>query len=113
MPEHKSRWLIVFLIYADFRRKPQEFDGAPFAMSESMKIELNSMFKDILTTPLQSENTRLFVMMNGLNYKEKKNNQIRIGCRTLLYEIINPYSQIKNQFGQCEVKDVSITHPEN
>jgi len=60
MPHQKKKWVIVFLIYADFRT-----DNA-FSMEESMKIEINSLLEDILTTPMDHETARLFVILNSI-----------------------------------------------
>ncbi len=43
MLHHKKKWVIVFLIYADFRRNKEDFGSEPFAMNEEMKIEIDLM----------------------------------------------------------------------
>lgn len=106
MSHTKRKWVIVFLIYADFRRAQGDFE--PFAMNEEMKVELDLMFEEILTTPLNSDNARLFVILNGIKYSVYENQQLRVENKTLIYEIINPHNLRSNTFGSVKVIDNKI-----
>ncbi|SEM65344.1 hypothetical protein SAMN05192574_101345 [Mucilaginibacter gossypiicola] len=62
-PENQcNKWLIVFLIYADFTTNEK------LSMVERMKIMVNSMLGDIITTPINNKQTRMFVIMNNIKY---------------------------------------------
>src|SRR6266536_2978838 len=114
MLHHKKKWVIVFLIYADFRRNKEDFGSEPFAMNEEMKIEIDLMFKEILTTPLNPENAKLFVILHSIKYKVEDAQELRIENKTLFYEITNPDNKPSNQFGDFQIIDSnldSITKP--
>lgn len=70
-------------------------------MTDQMKAELNSMFKDILTVPLDSRRARMYVIMNSIDYKE--GNGAATKAKTLFYEISNPHNLDYNQITRCEV----------
>lgn len=102
----KNKWVIVFLIYADFRKDVENNPKNAFAMTEQMKAELNSMFKDILTVPIDSKRARMYVLMNGIDYKE--GDEAATEAKTLFYEIGNPGNLDYNQITSWDV----ISDPE-
>jgi hypothetical protein len=74
------KWLIIFLIYADFTTNEK------LPMIEKMKVMMNSMLGDIITTPINNDNSRMFVIMNSIKYRlDKTGNQIE--DQTLFYTI--------------------------
>ena len=57
-----NKWVIVFLIYADFTTSEK------LPMIDDMKIMVNSMLGDIITTPINNNQTRMFVILNSIKY---------------------------------------------
>lgn len=72
-------------------------------MTEQMKATLNSLCKDILTVPLDASRARMYVLMNGIDYKEGED--LPTQSRTVLYTINNPDGLNYNQIEDCEVLD--------
>jgi hypothetical protein len=101
MSHTKDKWVIVFLIYADFRKNIKDFRDGALAMTDQMKAELNVMLKDILTVPLDSSRARMYVLMNSIDYKEETGTKTE--AKTLFYEIGNPHNLKYNQITNCEV----------
>ncbi|MBD2704041.1 hypothetical protein IC229_25575 [Spirosoma sp. BT702] len=116
MSHIKDKWVIVFLIYADFRKKDKDKPKDALTMTEQMKAELNSMFKDILTVPLDSNRARMYVIMNTIDYKEE--GSCKTEAKTLFYEIGNPNYLKYNQITACkvisnEIGDIDRPNPGN
>ncbi|MCU7549842.1 clostripain-related cysteine peptidase [Chitinophagaceae bacterium LB-8] len=105
MSHQGKKWVIVFLIYADFRI------DKTFPMNEEMKIELDLMLREILTTPINTGNARLYVILNGIKYKVQESQGVQIENRTLLYEIINPERKSINQFGCFQIIENIVYEP--
>lgn len=102
MPHTKDKWVIIFLIYADFRNSATETASInAFSMTEQMKVELNSMFKDILTVPIDSSRARMYVIMNSIDYKEE--GSLKTAAKTILYRIDNPNHLRHNQITSCRI----------
>lgn len=101
---HTNRWVIVFLIYADFRTEDEDSVFPPFSMNEEMKVELNCLFKDILTTPIPDSGMRIFVIMDRITYI-KKEAKASVASKTILYEIANPELRPENDFVECKILD--------
>lgn len=102
MPHTKNKWVIVFLIYADFRKGAGDSPIDYFSMTAQMKATLNQMFKDILTVPLPSKGVRMHVLMNSLDYKTA--GEPGTQSKTLLYTLNNLQGTGCNQI-RCKVID--------
>jgi hypothetical protein len=99
MSHTKRGWVIVFLIYADFR-KSADTSVDLLAMTEQMKAELNSLFKDILTVPLNDNRIQMYVIINSIDYKDSNEN---LAATTVLYKIGNPHNRKCNEIVCCDV----------
>ncbi|MGY3211530.1 hypothetical protein [Mucilaginibacter sp. HD30] len=88
-PDTQSkRWLIIFLIYADFTTPDN------VKKIEKMKVGLNSLFGEIITTPIDSKQSRMFVALNSVRYFPETTNN-HINDLTWLLSIENSGSQNK------------------
>jgi hypothetical protein len=96
-----KKWVIVFLIYADFRKNVTDARIDPLPMTEQMKAELNSLFKDILTVPLDARRARMYVIINSIDYMENEDSETE--AKTLFYEVGNPNNLDHNEIIYCEV----------
>jgi hypothetical protein len=106
----KNRWVIVFLIYADFRKKAQNSSDNILSMTREMKATLNQMFKDMITVPIDHRKARIHVIFNSIDFKKGKNTR----AKTLLYKIGNPYDLDFNEIIDCDVissRDGSLQNP--
>ena len=56
-----QKWLIVFLIYADFTDDPKDIQSDIF-------LGIDNLFEDILTTPIHPKLCRVCVMMDSASY---------------------------------------------
>ncbi len=92
----EKKWVIVFLIYADFRT------NEAFPMSEEMKIEINSLLGDILTTPINDKKVRIFVIFNRIKF-QLQGVEIKTESKTILYEVGNPQNKTENEIVQCQL----------
>ncbi|MFT3909485.1 MAG: clostripain-related cysteine peptidase [Ferruginibacter sp.] len=106
--------VIVFLIYADFRIEPNEdgdvkFKASIFSMNKEMKIELNLLLKEILTTPLNPQNARLYVIFNTIR-SISDNKKVPYETKTLFYEIGNDRNLPFNQFKKVKVLNEGETN---
>lgn len=101
MSHTKNKWVIVFLIYADFRKNITNSEIDPIALTKQMKAELNSLFKDILMVPIDGNRARMYVVINSIDYRE--NNEPGTEAKTLFYEIGNPDRRNCNDIVYCEV----------
>jgi hypothetical protein len=110
MTHTNDKWVIVFLIYADFRHNV-EFENDAFAMTEQMKATLDIMFKDILTVPLDPNRARMYVIMNSIDYKETVDSKTE--AKTLFYEIGNPGYLKYNQITTCRVLRTDPGHDQH
>lgn len=70
-------------------------------MTEQMKAELNSLFKDILTVPIDPDRARMYVIINSIDYME--DGEEKTEAKTLFYEIGNPDHRDYNDIIYCEV----------
>jgi hypothetical protein len=107
MPHNSNnRWLIVFLIYADFRLSTGDREAGVVPMNGEMKAALDLMFSDILNTPVNSDKARLFVLLNGISYKKPEaNDDSPVEDKTLLYTIVNSGTGEPNKIGRVELLD--------
>jgi hypothetical protein len=103
--DERNKWIIVFLIYADFRKTAAETSRYPdpFAMSEETKIELDLLFEEIWTTPINPDLTRLFVIFDGIRYRRVQDEPMKVQEKILFYEIANPHRRPGNEFANTEV----------
>ncbi len=104
--KQSKRWLIVFLIYADFTTNEE------FPMLEKMKVALNSMFEDILTNPIDNERSRLFVIMNSIKFVPDSDAP-EAEDRTILYQIENNPATGRNDITSCRLIDNIRDNGEN
>lgn len=99
-----KKWVIVFLIYADFRTKDS------FSMSEEMRAEVNDMLRSIIKTPINSDRARLFVIFNGVKYFFPETAKVpRTETRFIMYEMVKCQHKRGNCFGRCEVRRSDVT----
>lgn len=105
--QHGKKWVIVFLIYADFRIDEANATTA-LAMDVKTKVELNRLFKDVLTTPLDADLGRMYVILDGIRYTSDAG-MLQVHAQTFLYEIINPYGEPFNKIGHCCIFDKTLT----
>ncbi|MFT3908260.1 MAG: hypothetical protein QM737_02445 [Ferruginibacter sp.] len=106
LPAGKKR-VIVFMIYADFRIGPGDdleelFAIDRFSMNGEMKIELDLLLKEVMSTAVNPQNARLFVIFNGIRYNLDKA-EPRVESKTILTEIVNTNNSSLNQFGCFEI----------
>ena len=80
-----NKWLIIFLIYADFTASETLPTGEKLPMIERMKITLNSMLGDIITTPIDNNRSRIIVVFNSIRYPTNTTNEIN--NKTIFYSI--------------------------
>lgn len=99
MATQNKKWVIVFLVYADFRTDDN------FSMNEEMKKEINCLFEDIMTTPMPSQNYRLFVILNGIKYLDTSTGNPKVESKAIFYEIKSPGKKAQNQFAECRIID--------
>jgi hypothetical protein len=100
------KWLIIFLIYADFTTNEK------LPMIEKMKVMMNSMLGDIITTPINNDNSRMFVIMNSIKYRlDKTGNQIE--DQTLFYTIEGTAEDGWNYIKTCEPIDNTAHYKSN
>lgn len=110
MSHSNQKWVIVVLIYADFRKNINGFNTTTaFEMSEQMKTTLNALFKDLLTTSLDPKRGRMFVLMNSIDYLEE--DSTTISAKTLLYRIDNEDNLDTNRIVSCKVIESSPGTP--
>ena len=95
-----SKWLVIFLIYADFTTNEQ------LAMIDRMKIMVNSMLSDLITTPIDNNLIRIFVAMNSIKYvlSDSVNQTDDI---TAFFTIKNRKTGVQNYISNCELIDNS------
>src|SRR4051794_12098875 len=100
MPHQKKKWVIVFLIYADFRT------NGTFLMDKNTKVELNSLLGDVLKTPIDEVKSKIYVILNSINYQFRtENSHYEIEDKTILYEVTNPQRGARNEIGRCDIID--------
>jgi len=102
-PETQSnKWLIIFLIYADFTTSEK------LPMIEKMRISINSMLGDIINTPIVNDRVRLFVVLNSIKFISRSPEN-KITDKTVFYEIenINPET---NAIKSCKLINKRISH---
>lgn len=93
-----KKWVIVFLIYADFRTKES------FSMSKEMRVEINEMLKDIIKVPLNPDHARVFVILNGIKYFFPETAKTpEIVTKSALYEITKCRQNGDNCLETCEI----------
>lgn len=91
-----NRWLIIFLIYADFTTIED------LQTIEKMKIMLNSMLGDIITTPINNSQSRMFIIFNSiLNGFDEQHTQI--DNKTAFFTIKSDNQGNRNYIESCEV----------
>jgi hypothetical protein len=97
MSHPDKRWVIVFLIYADFRTKNT------FSMNEAMKIELNAMFGDILNNRINPDAASLYVILTSIVYVDLAvPGPPQQREMTLLYKLKPAAASPGNEFDFCE-----------
>lgn len=93
-----KKWVIVFLIYADFRTKES------FSMSTEMRVEINEMLKDIVKVPLNTARARMFVILNGIKYHFPVTAKApTIETKSILYEITRCKDDDMNCLEKCDI----------
>ncbi|AXY77601.1 hypothetical protein D3H65_28055 [Paraflavitalea soli] len=99
-----KKWVIVFLIYADFRTKES------FSMSEEMRVEINDMLRSVIKVPINPDRARLFVIFNGIKYFFPATGKApRTETRFIMYEMVKCQHKRGNCFGRCEVNRADVT----
>ncbi|TFF37261.1 clostripain-related cysteine peptidase [Mucilaginibacter psychrotolerans] len=93
-----NRWLIIFLIYADFTTNEK------LPMIEKMKFMLNSMLGDIITTPINNQQARIFVIFNSIKYYPDVATS-EVADKTAFYTFKNAADGTQNQIEDCEIID--------
>ncbi|MDB5122365.1 MAG: hypothetical protein JWP94_494 [Mucilaginibacter sp.] len=95
-----KKWLIIFLIYADFTttNKPEKI--------ETMKVALNSLLGEIITTPIDNRQSRMFVALNSVRYLPERTDD-HIKDKTWLFTIQNSGNDGQNKISHYEQIDHS------
>jgi hypothetical protein len=93
-----NKWLIIFLIYADFTTNEK------LPMIEKMKVMLNSMLGDIITTPVNDKHARIFVAFNSIKYSPQIITN-EIIDKTAFYTFENTVDGTQNCIKNCEIID--------
>lgn len=89
MSHGSKRWVVVVLIYADFRKNVVAFDEDTASdLTRQMKRTLNSLFEDLLSTAMDPMRSRMFVIMNSIDYHDSDSDRTTAG--TLLFKVGNP-----------------------
>ena len=68
-------------------------------MNPETKIELNLLFKEILTTPINSQNASLYVILNGIRYKNDSS-KTQFETKTLFFDIVKDMDGSFNKIGK-------------
>ncbi|GAA4321311.1 hypothetical protein GCM10023149_21110 [Mucilaginibacter gynuensis] len=97
VPQNK-KWLIIFLIYADFttNNDPDQV--------EKLKVTLNNMLGDIITTPVNAGRTRILVVMNSIKFVFD-NAQTAINDKSAFYTIGICKDVTQNCITKCDIID--------
>ncbi|MEO6978239.1 MAG: clostripain-related cysteine peptidase [Mucilaginibacter sp.] len=97
-----NKWLIIFLIYADFTAKEKQEGDI-----EKLKITINNMLGDIITTPIVPDQSRMYVVMNSIKFvfNDPKNG---IDDKSAFYTIERTADRKQNHITKCEILDNSI-----
>src|SRR5438045_1342530 len=102
MSHQDKRWVIVFLIYADFRTTDS------ISMDEKMKGELNVMLEDILTCPLNNT-ARLYVLLDSIQFVTKEaKDRYSVDERVVLYQIEPSPGYPMNKIGHFKTIEHNI-----
>ena len=107
MLSEEKKWVIVFLIYADFRSEDA------FSMDKSTKTEINILLQDIMTCPV-NRRAEVYVILDSIQYVRKTDTCYEIDERVLLYEVKAAPGYPVNAFGRVvpiEHNTVSPRHP--
>jgi hypothetical protein len=104
MSHQDKRWVIVFLIYADFRT-----DNA-FSMNASAVAEINAMLEDIMTCHLNNR-ARVKVVMDSIRYVSEGPGHFVVDERVLVYEIKVATGYPVNAFGDVDIVEHRTTSP--
>src|SRR5437868_6459260 len=92
------KWLIIFLIYADFTTKKSSED------LEKLKITINNMLCDIITTPVDPDRSRIFVVMNSIKFVFNEPDNV-INDKSVFYTIQRNVDGTQNCIADCKIID--------
>ncbi len=112
MSKIQKKWLIVFLIYADFRTTKED-DAETITLTKDMKYSLNLMFESIMEVRLNPDRARLLVILNGINYREKPGDKVVTANKTMLFTIANDNVAGDNEILKAKVIDIHVKRGDN
>jgi hypothetical protein len=94
----ERKWLIIFLIYADFttNNDPKKI--------EKLKVTINNMLGDIITTPVNPDRSRILVVMNSIKFVFG-DAQTGINDKSAFYTIGRTDDGTKNCITKCDIID--------
>jgi len=95
-----QKWLVVILIYADFTIVNS--NDPKVLIEGNIKLGLNRLFEDLITTRLNNDQCRLFVIMDRLTYFRDRQDQFRKREQVVRLEIRNTGSGT-NDIVSCEL----------
>jgi hypothetical protein len=91
-----KKWVIVFLIYSDFRVNRE------FPINIDFRKEIDCLLGDILNVPIDKNKCRLYVILNSIKYLFK-DEEFSVEDNTVLYKIDNPNGYGKNRIADCKL----------
>jgi hypothetical protein len=97
VPQNR-KWLIIFLIYADFTTNDEP------KKVEKLKVTLNNMLSDIITTPVNPDHTRILVVMNSIKFVFG-DAQTGINDKSAFYTLGRTDDGTQNCITKCDIID--------